>query len=37
VLNNVYSKVTVEDQIEATTLRNLEKTTEFMAALNTEV
>ena len=37
MLNNVYSKVTVEDQIEATTLRNLEKTTEFMAALNTEV
>jgi len=29
--------VTVSDQIEATTIRNLEKTTEFMIALNSEV
>jgi len=37
VPNNAYSKVTVSDQIEATTIRNLEKTTEFMIALNSEV
>jgi len=37
VLNNAYSKVTANDQIEATTIRNLEKTTEFMIALNSEV
>ena len=37
MLNNAYSKVTANDQIEATTIRNLEKTTEFMIALNSEV